>query len=241
VGLSVNARCEPVAPRCLPRLRGGSSLRGGLAGGGVRPGSSSFDGGLEELALLRESRCSALASLTVKSLFRVVNSVIRAACSDTNAIHPSRGNDRGTNTTAITARSPIPNDTDPQHDPRGQWASPPAQARRIWHRVLMPTADARAILDAFADPRTLLVFAAIVVSTSTAHPKNQIERPNIRTVRSITPFGLQRDTQLSRDDIEEAASQLKQAGLLIALPDHEGHYESWRVNETTLAEAAQNG
>ncbi len=54
----------------------------------------------------------------------------------------------------------------------------------------------------------------------------------------VTPFGLMRETSLSRDVIEAAAERLKRAGLLEALVDDERGYEGWRVSEAALAAAA---
>src|SRR5690349_24270558 len=55
---------------------------------------------------------------------------------------------------------------------------------------------------------------------------------------SETPFGLMRETSLSRDAVEAAAERLKRAGLLESLVDDEQGYESWRVSEAALAAAA---
>ena len=43
----------------------------------------------------------------------------------------------------------------------------------------------------------------------------------------VTPFGLVRETSLSRDVVEAAARRLKRAGLLETLVDDERGYESW--------------
>lgn len=53
----------------------------------------------------------------------------------------------------------------------------------------------------------------------------------------VTPFGLMRETSLSRDAVEAAAERLKRAGLLDSLVDDEGGYESWRISEAALAAA----
>jgi hypothetical protein len=92
-------------------------------------------------------------------------------------------------------------------------------------------------LDALADPETLLVFASIAVTTTTANKPPQPQNNTIST-HYITPFGLQRNTKLSRDEVERAATRLKHAGLLDTLPDHERGYENWRVDEDALAAAA---
>ena len=60
----------PGAPGCLPRFRVTPPRRFGFTAGGVLPGSSSFDGGIDELPLLRESRCSSRASRASSSLMR---------------------------------------------------------------------------------------------------------------------------------------------------------------------------
>ena len=54
----------------------------------------------------------------------------------------------------------------------------------------------------------------------------------------MTPFGLMRETSLSRDAVEAAAERLKRAGLLESLVDDERGYESWRVSEAALVTAA---
>jgi hypothetical protein len=57
----------------------------------------------------------------------------------------------------------------------------------------------------------------------------------------VTPFGLMRETSLSRDVVEAAAERLKRVGLLEAIVDDERGYESWRVSEAALAVAATGG
>jgi hypothetical protein len=69
-GFSVKARYAPGAPGCLPRFRVTPPRRFGFTAGGVLPGSSSFDGGIDELPLLRESRCSSRASRASSSSMR---------------------------------------------------------------------------------------------------------------------------------------------------------------------------
>jgi len=54
----------------------------------------------------------------------------------------------------------------------------------------------------------------------------------------VTPFGLMRETSLSRVAVEAAAERLKRAGLLESLVDDEQGYESWRISEAALAAAA---
>jgi hypothetical protein len=59
-----------------------------------------------------------------------------------------------------------------------------------------------------------------------------------RSTPYVTPFGLVRETSLSRDVVEAAAGRLKRAGLLETLVDDERGYESWRISEAALAAAA---
>ena len=56
-----------------------------------------------------------------------------------------------------------------------------------------------------------------------------------RTTSYVTPFGLMRETLLSRDVVEAAAERLKLAGLVEVLVDDERGYESWRISEVALA------
>ncbi len=83
-----------------------------------------------------------------------------------------------------------------------------------------------------------MVFGAIVVATSTARPLDRMGQVPTGT-SYITPFGLAKDTALSRTVIERAAGQLKRVGLLEVLPDQDGRYESWRVNEAALVAASR--
>ena len=95
--------------------------------------------------------------------------------------------------------------------------------------------DARAVIDALADPETLYVFGVVAARTS------KIGLPVSERAGStpyVTPFGLMRETLLSRDVVEAAAQRLKRAGLLEALVDDERGYESWRISEAALAAAA---
>jgi hypothetical protein len=64
-GLSRQARFDPCAPGCLPGFRFGPLPRTGFTGGGVRPGTSSIEGGIDELPLLRPSRRSNSATRAV--------------------------------------------------------------------------------------------------------------------------------------------------------------------------------
>ncbi len=54
----------------------------------------------------------------------------------------------------------------------------------------------------------------------------------------VTPFGLVRETSLSREVVEAAAERLRRVGLLDVLVDDERGYESWRISEAALAAAA---
>jgi hypothetical protein len=95
--------------------------------------------------------------------------------------------------------------------------------------------DARAVIRALADPETLYVFGVVAARTSKLGLKVS-ERAG--STPYVTPFGLMRETALSRDVVEAAAARLKRAGLLEALVDDERGYESWRISEAALAAAA---
>lgn len=75
-GFSLQARCEPGDPGCLPGFR---LPRCGLPSGGVRPGRSSIDGGSEELPEFRDAARSSLASRSSSSATRVVSAAFCAA------------------------------------------------------------------------------------------------------------------------------------------------------------------
>jgi hypothetical protein len=94
--------------------------------------------------------------------------------------------------------------------------------------------DARAVIDALADPETLYVFGVVAARTAKLGLRVS-ERAG--STPYVTPFGLMRETSLSRDVVEAAAERLKRAGLLEVLVDERG-YESWRVSEAALAAAA---
>jgi hypothetical protein len=94
--------------------------------------------------------------------------------------------------------------------------------------------DAEAVVAALADPETLYVFGVIAVRTSTLADR---ESDRVRSTRYVTPFGVMRETSLSREVVEAAAGCLKRAGLLEVLVDDERGYESWRVSEAALAAA----
>ena len=74
------------------------TTRAFFAAGGVLPGSSSREGGIEELPELRDSRCSTRASLVASSSFNAVSAAICSACSPTNASSCSRDIASGSST-----------------------------------------------------------------------------------------------------------------------------------------------
>jgi hypothetical protein len=95
--------------------------------------------------------------------------------------------------------------------------------------------DVRAVIDALADPETLYVFGVVAARTS----KLGLEcSDRVRSTPYVTPFGLMRETSLSREVVEAAAERLKRAGMLEVLVDDDQGYESWRVSEAALAAAA---
>jgi hypothetical protein len=85
LGRVVNPRqIRAGAPRLLtPLALGSGSRRFGFAAGGVRPGSSSFEDGIEELLELRVNRCSSRASFAASSSLASNRS---ATCVDNVAI-----------------------------------------------------------------------------------------------------------------------------------------------------------
>jgi hypothetical protein len=95
--------------------------------------------------------------------------------------------------------------------------------------------DARAVMDALADPETLYVFGVVAARTSKLGLRVS---DRAGSTPYVTPFGLMRETALSRDVVEAAAQRLKRAGLLEALVDDERGYESWRISEAALGAAA---
>lgn len=95
--------------------------------------------------------------------------------------------------------------------------------------------DARAVVDALADPETLYVFGVIAARTTKLGLR---ESDGVRSTPYVTPFGLMRETSLSRGVVEAAAMRLKRAGLLEVLVDDGRGYESWRVSEAALAAAS---
>jgi DNA-binding transcriptional ArsR family regulator len=95
--------------------------------------------------------------------------------------------------------------------------------------------DVRAVIDALADPEALYVFGVIAARTSKVGMSTS---DGTRSTPYVTPFGLVRETSLSRDVVEAAARRLKRAGLLETLVDDERGDESWRISEAALAAAA---
>ena len=71
--------------------------------------------------------------------------------------------------------------------------------------------DARAVFGALADPETLYVFGVIAARTSKLGLRVSA---GARSTPYVTPFGLMRQTSLSRDVVEAAAARLTRAGLL---------------------------
>jgi hypothetical protein len=59
-----------------------------------------------------------------------------------------------------------------------------------------------------------------------------------RSTPYVTPFGLMRETSLSREVVDAVAERLKLAGLLEVLVDDERGYESWRVSEAARVAAS---
>src|SRR3954465_9589368 len=66
--------------------------------------------------------------------------------------------------------------------------------------------DVRAVIDALADPETLYVFGVIAARTSKVGMSTS---DGTRSTPYVTPFGLVRETSLSRDVVEAAARGLK--------------------------------
>lgn len=95
--------------------------------------------------------------------------------------------------------------------------------------------DARAVVDALADPQTLYVFGVIAARTSKLGMGTS---GAAWTTPYVTPLGLVRETSLARDVVEAAAERLKLAGLVEVLVDDERGYESWRISEAALAAAS---
>lgn len=106
--------------------------------------------------------------------------------------------------------------------------------RQLVILVSVAMEDARVMIGALADPEALLVFGTIVTATSWARRRRESER-SASSSAHITPFGLVKQTSLPRDVVERAVERLKEAGLLEVLADDERGYESWRINEASLA------
>jgi hypothetical protein len=90
------------------------------------------------------------------------------------------------------------------------------------------------VVAALADPETLYVFGVIAARTSKLELRVSA---GAWSTPYVTPFGLMRQTSLSRDAVEAAAARLRQAGLLEVLVNDERGYESWRISEAALAAA----
>ena len=99
----------------------------------------------------------------------------------------------------------------------------------------MAVEDAGVVIDALADPEVLYVFGVIAVGATHVGMQTQ---PGTRSTRYVTPFGVMRQTSLSREVVEAAAARLKAAGVLDVVVDEERGYESWRVSEDALAAAS---
>lgn len=95
--------------------------------------------------------------------------------------------------------------------------------------------DAWAVIDAFADPETLYVFG--VIAAGSTHV-GMATRSGTRSTRYATPFGVMRQTSLSREVVEAASGRLKATGVLDAVIDEDRGYESWRVSEDALRAAS---
>jgi hypothetical protein len=99
----------------------------------------------------------------------------------------------------------------------------------------MAIRDVRAVIEALADPRTLYVFGVLAVRTSRVGMRSE---RGTRSVPYVTPFGLMRETSLSREVVEAAAERLSLAGVLEVLPADERGFDSWRISENALAAMA---
>ena len=101
--------------------------------------------------------------------------------------------------------------------------------------VFVAIRDARVVIDALADPQTLYVFGVIAARTSKIGMSTS---EGTRSTPYVTPFGLMRETSLSREVVDAVAERLKWAGLLEVLVDDECGYESWRISEAALVAAS---
>jgi len=104
----------------------------------------------------------------------------------------------------------------------------------------MTEPDATAMIGALTDPDALVVFAAIVVATSDTCRLAEMGYSHRGGISWVTPFGLQKRTGLSREAIDRAAATLEQVGMLLAQPDHQHGYTSWRPNKPTLTTATSH-
>lgn len=102
----------------------------------------------------------------------------------------------------------------------------------------MTEPDATAMIGALTAPDALVVFAAIVVATSDTCGLAEMGYSHGGGISWVTPFGLQKRTGLSRDAIDGAAAALEHADMLLAQPDRQHGYTSWRPNKTALITAA---
>jgi hypothetical protein len=100
----------------------------------------------------------------------------------------------------------------------------------------MTIRNAQAVIDALADPQTLYVFGVIAARTSRVGVRTS---KGTRSTPYVTPFGLMRETSLSREAVEAAVACLKRTGLVEVLVDNEHGYESWRISETALTTASR--
>ena len=78
--------------------------------------------------------------------------------------------------------------------------------------------DARAVIEALADPEALYVFGVVAARTSKL---GLPVKERAGSTPYVTPFGLMRETSLPRGAVEAAAERLKRAGLLESLVDDE--------------------
>jgi hypothetical protein len=95
--------------------------------------------------------------------------------------------------------------------------------------------DPFVVIDALADPQTLYVFGVIAARTSKIGMSTS---EGTRSTPFVTPFGLMRETLLSREEVDAVAERLKRAGLLEVFVDDECGYESWRISEAALVAAS---
>lgn len=94
------------------------------------------------------------------------------------------------------------------------------------------------MIAALAEPDTLVVFAAIVVSTSDTCRTAAMGYHSGGGISWVTPFGLQKRTGLTRETIEDAALHLEQAGLIKAQTSPGAGYTNWRPDDAAINAAA---